>query len=117
MEPILAAGVAQFSGGTVLLLVGLCFGGNAAKLIPRSDIQILTAGYILAASIISYCLWYVVVKKQKLSKLYIIKFSEPLFAAVISAAVLKENIFQIKYLAAFLLISIGIFIANRGKAE
>lgn len=115
VEPIVAAGVSQFFGGTVLMCIGLSLGGSVTKLIPHSGEQSLVVGFILIASIISYCLWYLVVKKQKLSQLYIIKFSEPLFAAAVSAVVLGEDIFNLKYLAAFVLISMGIFIVNRKK--
>ena len=66
------------------------------------------------ASIIGYCLWYYVVSKSaELSKLFVIKFSEPLFACVFGAIVLGEDIFKLQYLLAFVLISAGITIGNK----
>lgn len=68
---------------------------------------------VILASVFSYCLWYVSVAKGKLSNLYIIKFSEPLFACIFGALLLEEDIFKLQYLAAFLLIAGGIYISNR----
>jgi len=48
-------------------------------------------------------------KAEQISKLFIIKFAEPLFACVFGALILKE----IQYLAAFLLIAGGIYISNK----
>ena len=91
--------------GTVLLVVALAMGGR----LPRISWEgVLVFAYICAASILSYTLWYSVQKNSELSKLFIIKFAEPAFACVIGAVLLGENIFQLQYLLAFLLISLGI---------
>ena len=68
--------------------------------------------YILAASIVSYCIWYGILKKGELSSLFIIKFTEPVFAAIFGAILLKEDIWNIKYLLAFILVGGGIVISN-----
>ena len=65
------------------------------------------------ASICSYTLWYYVLKNNSLSKMFIIKFSEPLFACLFGALILNENIFKWQYLIAFLLISFGIVLGNK----
>ena len=69
--------------------------------------------YICTASISSYTLWYYVLKSNSLSKMFIIKFAEPLFACVFGAIFLGENIFKIQYLVAFVLISAGIVLGNK----
>ena len=112
VEPIVSTGVSQVFGGAVLLIIGAIFGGNPAMFLPQKGEQFLIFGGIITASIFGYCIWYTVVKKENLSKLFIIKFSEPLFAAVFSWLILGEEIFQIKYLIAFLLISLGVVVAN-----
>ena len=68
--------------------------------------------YILAASVVSYCIWFGILKKGELSSLFIIKFTEPIFAAIFGAILLKEDIWNIKYLLAFVLVGMGIFISN-----
>ncbi len=50
-----------------------------------------------------------------LSKLFIVKFAEPLFACIFGAVLLGENIFKIQYLLAFVLISTGIIMGNKDQ--
>lgn len=109
VEPLTAAGISQLFGGAVLLIAGAFMGGSVNF---RADASIAIMLYICAASIVSYCLWYMILKYGELSKLFIIKFAEPLFACVFGAILLDEDIFQIRYLLAFLLISGGILLSN-----
>ena len=109
VAPITATGISQFFGGAVLFAVGAIMGGKV-KLALNSSIWIMV--YICLASIISYCLWFKTVKSGELSKLFIIKFTEPVFACVFGALILNENIFKLQYLFAFILISGGIVISN-----
>ena len=108
-DPIASTGISQFFGGFILLILGLSLGGSVHMTLSSSPIMI----YICLASIISYCLWYTILKSGELSKLLIIKFAEPVFACLFSAAILGENVFNIQYILAFLLISGGIYISNR----
>jgi drug/metabolite transporter (DMT)-like permease len=73
--------------------------------------------YICAASIVSYCLWYTVVKDGELSKLFIIKFAEPVFACLFGAWIFGENILRWQYLVAFALICAGICLASVTKKK
>ncbi len=113
VEPMVLTGVSQIFGGVVLLVVGLACGGNVGTVVPKTLPQLGVFSMIVTASVISYCLWFMTVQKENLSKLFIIKFSEPLFAAVFGWMILGENIFKLSYLASFLLICAGILIANR----
>lgn len=110
VKPITATGVSQLFGGIVLLVAGKMLGGNVLFSVQVSS---LTLVYICIASIISYLLWYTVVKNGELSKLFIVKFAEPAFACLFGAFILQENVFQIQYLVAFLLIAGGIFISHK----
>lgn len=107
--PITSTGISQLFGGAVLLLVGVAMGGRVQFTL---DASLLVMVYICAASIVSYCIWFGIVKNGELSKLFIIKFAEPVFACIFGAIILGENIWRIQYLFAFLLISGGIFIAS-----
>ena len=69
--------------------------------------------YICFASIFSYTIWFTIVKSGELSKLFIVKFAEPVFACIFGAILLGENIFKIQYALAFLLIGTGIYISNK----
>ena len=109
VEPITATGVSQLFGGIILLTVGIAMGGT----IQPSGISALPVLlYICIASVISYCIWYGAVKRGELSRLFIVKFSEPVFACIIGAVILGEDILKWQYLAAFLLICGGIAVSN-----
>lgn len=110
VEPITATGVSQLFGGVVLLAAGLAMGGQMSFTADRSALILL---YICLASTFGYCIWFTIVKNGELSKLFIIKFAEPVFASVCGAVLLGENIFRIQYLAAFVLIALGICISQR----
>lgn len=109
VSPITATGISQLFGGIVLLTVGACMGGNV-HFSPNADLWIMS--YICVASIISYCIWFGIVKTGELSELFIIKFAEPVFACIFGALILDEDIWKIQYLIAFLLISGGIWLSN-----
>ena len=109
VSPITATGISQLFGGVVLLIVGHLLGG---KVYFCLDASLWTIAYICAASIVSYCIWYENVKTGELSKLFIIKFAEPVFACIFGAIILGENIWKIQYLLSIVLIGAGIVIAN-----
>ena len=113
VEPMVLTGVSQIFGGVVLLIAGLACGGNIGTVIPKTLPQTGVFAMICTASVFSYCLWFMTVQKENLSKLFIIKFSEPLFAAVFGWMILGEDIFKLTYLISFLLICAGILVANR----
>ena len=115
VDAITATGISQLLGGGVLTVVGLLLGG---KVCFRFDASIFIMIYICFASILSYCIWYGIVKHGELSKLFIIKFAEPVFACIFGAIILNENIWKIQYLIAFLLISGSIWLSHtKSKKE
>lgn len=109
VPPITSTGISQLFGGIVLLAVGIVMGGRVS--FPL-DASLWIMGYICAASVVSYCIWFGIVKNGELSKLFIIKFAEPVFACIFGAMILGENIFKIQYLISFVLISGGILISS-----
>ena len=112
VEPITATGISQAFGGAILLIFGVCMGGSPKKFLPTNSSQLGLLLVIILLSIISYCVWYTVVKKENLSNLFIIKFSEPLFSALFSFLIISEDIFKWQYAVAFLLIVSGVCVAN-----
>lgn len=103
-------GISQLSGGILLLITAIIMGGQVPVFTPKAT---LVFAYICAASIIGYLIWYNTMKTVSVSRLFIIKFAEPLFACIFSAILLGENIFKIQYLVAFILISLGIITGNK----
>ena len=117
VAPITATGVSQLFGGAVLSAVGLLMGGELHA-VGKSALPLLL--YIFAASTVSYCLWYSILKHASLSGLFIVKFAEPLFSCLLGALLLGENILDPRNLIAFLLIGGGIALAQglpKGKKE
>lgn len=108
VNPITSTGISQLFGGIVLIAIGKFLGGTMSFNVEKSYVL----AYICLSSIFSYCIWYIVVKKGELSKLFIIKFAEPVFACVFGALILGENIFKLQYLVSFVLIAGGIYISN-----
>lgn len=109
VDAIVVTGYSQLFGGVLLCILGLSFGG-CIKTISFESVGIFT--YICIASIVGYCLWNTIVKNNNLSKLFIIKFTEPLFACVFGAILLGENIFKWQYLVAIVLVFISIVVSN-----
>lgn len=108
-SPILSTGISQLFGGFILLLAGIAMGG---KVYITFDSSLWIMVYICVASIISYCIWYQIVKHGDLSNLFIIKFAESIFACLFGALILHENIWTIQYLISVLLIAGGIILSN-----
>ena len=113
IDAVVVTGYSQLVGGGILCVIGLCLGGNMGT-ISWEGVGVFF--YICIASIISYCLWYGILKNSHLSTLFIIKFTEPLFACLFGAMLLGENIFKWQYLIALILVALGILTgALRGK--
>ena len=109
-SPLWVTGISQFLGGVLLFVLSLIMGGKIPDFNAYSS---AVFAYICFASITAYTLFFYIQKKIPLSKLFIIKFAEPFFACIFSAILLKENIFQMQYPIAFVLISAGIVLAYK----
>lgn len=108
-DSVWVTGVSQLFGGIILLTVGYLMGGSmTVSYSPQSLVFV----YILFASVFSYCLWYIILEKGELSKLFIIKFAEPLFTVVFGMLIAGES-FKIQYILGFLLISTGIMLTKK----
>ena len=110
--PITATGISQLFGGVSLLAIGIAMGGRVQF---AWDGSLWLMAYICTASIVSYCIWFGIVKNGELSKLFIIKFAEPVFACIFGALILGEDIWKIQYLIALSLIGGSICVSNTQK--
>ena len=113
-SPFWITGISQLTGGIILLISAVIMGAEMMSFTLKS---ILVFAYICIASIASYTLWYYILRSNSLSKMFIIKFAEPLFACIFGAVLLGENIFKIQYLLAFILISAGIILGNKSEVK
>ncbi|MCR4719349.1 MAG: DMT family transporter [Firmicutes bacterium] len=113
-SPFWVTGISQLTGGIVLFAAAVGMGARIPNFTLKST---AVFAYICVASVAAYTLWYLILKNNSLSKLFIIKFAEPLFACIFGAVLLKENILKIEYLIAFALISGGIMLGNRSEEK
>lgn len=107
---MLTTGVSQLFGGIVLMGIAFLMNGNMPQ-ISLSALLVFTA--ICFASVFSYCLWFETVRTGQLSQLFLIKFSEPIFASLFGALLLGENILRWQYLLSFVLIALGIICSHK----
>ncbi len=111
-SPFWITGISQLGGGVILLIAALIMQGRIPKITPWAVLVFL---YICTASMVAYVLWSYLMRTVSLSKLFIIKFAEPLFACLFGAWWLGEDIFKVQYLLAFILISAGIILGNKAN--
>lgn len=111
-SPFWLTGISQLSGGAILMLAALIMGANMLDFHWQS---LLVFAYICTASTVAYVLWNYILKASDLSSMFIIKFTEPLFACIFGAILLGEDIFKWQYLIAFILISAGAILGNVTK--
>ena len=108
MPPLVMTGYSQLAGGVLLTLAGLIGGGRFGAISPWG---VGIFAYILLASSVGYGLWYSLLKNNDLSRLFIIKFLEPVFAAVLGVLLLQEE-FSVTYLFAFVLTVLAILVSH-----
>ena len=110
VSPVTYTAYTQLIGGVFLLAAGLTLGGR----IPHVDLKaILVFAYICTASICAYVLWNSLLRSGSISKLSIIKFTEPLFAVIFSGLILGEKILRLSYLAALLLLLAALLVEHQ----
>ena len=109
INPVHLVAYSQLFGGTVLCVVGLALGGRITHININA---VLAFAYICFASVTAYSLWNILIKYNDISKLSVIKFTEPLFAVVFSGILLGEEIFKLNYFIAFIIILAAILLAN-----
>lgn len=112
ISPFWITGISQLFGGIALLVAGIVMRGS----FPTFNVKAFFAfSYICTASIIAYVLFTYVQKNSTNSRLLIIKFAEPLFACIMGAVLLGEDILKLQYLIAFVLICGGIYLGSKNK--
>lgn len=110
IPPIQYVAHSQLWGGLFLLAVGLFLGGRLTHIDLRATGVFL---YICAASIVAYTLWNTLLKHNNVSKMSIIKFTEPLFAVVFSGILLGEEIWKLSYFVALALMLAALIVEHR----
>jgi len=113
-SPFWNTAISQLVGGVLLITAAALMGAEALTFTFEA---VLAFSYICIASITAYVIYGYLLRVTDVSTMFIIKFTEPLFACVFSALFLGEEIFKIQYLIAFVLITLGIVLANKKQTR
>lgn len=99
-------------GGFILTVIGYILGGNLTNFSPKSIALLI---YMALLSAIAFALWAQLLKYNKVGVISVFNFLIPVFGTILSAIILKENIFDIKILVALLLVCTGIYLVYKRK--
>lgn len=101
-------------GGLILTIIGYILGGSLTNFTFKSTSLLI---YMALLSAVAFALWSQLLKYNKVGIISVFNFLIPVFGTVLSAIILKENIFNIKILIALLLVCAGIYLVYRRKEE
>lgn len=99
-------------GGLVLTIIGYLLGGSLRNFTFISTSLLI---YMALLSSVAFALWSQLLKYNKVGVISVFNFLIPIFGTILSAIVLKENIFDIKILIALLLVCLGIYLVYKKK--
>ncbi|VYT69292.1 EamA family transporter [Clostridium tertium] len=99
-------------GGLVLTIIGYALGGSLRNFTFISTSLLI---YMALLSSVAFALWSQLLKYNKVGVISVFNFLIPVFGTILSAIVLKENIFDIKILIALLLVCLGIYLVYKKK--
>lgn len=99
-------------GGLALILIGYLLGGHLTNFNIKSTSLLL---YMALLSSVAFALWSQLLKYNKVGVISVFNFLIPVFGTILSAIVLKENIFDIKILIALILVCAGIYLVYKKK--
>lgn len=114
IDVLIVTGASLFTGGLLLILLGLLLGGSVTHFTLASTGYL---AYLVILSSAAFCLWNMLLKYNKVGKVSVYNFLIPVFGALLSALLLGETVMELKNLAALLLVSIGIYLVNRVSAR
>jgi len=112
VDPTVMTGWQLAFGGGVLVLGGYMTGGT---LVVHSATAVALLGYLTLLSSIAFALWSVLLKYNRVSMIAPFNFVIPVAGTVLSAIFLGENILEMKYAIALVLVCSGIWWVNKPK--
>ncbi|WP_318366722.1 DMT family transporter [Enterobacter sp.] len=113
VDPTVMTGWQLALGGGVLVVGGYLTGGT---LVVHSTTAVAILGYLTLLSSIAFALWSVLLKYNRVSMIAPFNFVIPVAGTVLSAIFLGENILDIKYAIALVLVCSGIWWVNKRTA-
>lgn len=114
LDPMLVTGWQLTLGGTGLLAVGQCRGGQLS--LPTAAGVWLMALMVLISAV-AFTLWTTLLKYHPVSKVAVFNFLTPVFGALLSGLVLSERLLSPFTLLALALVAAGILLVNRPQRD
>ncbi|MDT7522252.1 DMT family transporter [Rhodoferax sp. TBRC 17198] len=106
MDSVVMTGYQLGIGGVVLVAIGLGAGGQIVGFTWPASLLLV---YMAFLSAVAFALWGVLLKHNRVSTVALYSFLVPVFGAGLSALFLGESLLEWKYLAALVLVSLGIY--------
>ena len=115
-NPVVLSGYQFTLGGLVMIVAGYLAGGRLTVWTGKGVSIVI---YLAFVSAIAYTVWSLLLHHNEVSKVAVFGCLNPVFGAILSAVILKESgqSFGIKEVIALILISGGIFIVQKAKAD
>lgn len=110
VDPMVMTGWQLAIGGVMLVVGGYITGGTLA--VPSVKAAAIL-GYLTLLSSVAFALWSLLLKYNRVSMIAPFNFLVPVAGTVLSAIFLGENILEIKYAVALVLVSSGIWWVNK----
>lgn len=110
-NPVVISGYQFFTGGLIMLLIGVIFGGRIHN--PSAQ-GIAVMLYLAFLSAVAYSIWGLLLKHNNVSNVAVFSFMTPVCGVLLSGLAPGESdkIFDIKNLIALVFVCAGIFIVN-----
>lgn len=109
-DVVMLSGYQFFVGGIIMMLCGFAMGGRLKTVSPPAIMLLLYMGFISAAA---YTIWSILLKHNDVSRVSVYKFMNPLFGALLSYLLLKEeSLMGGRTVAALILVCAGIYVVN-----
>jgi len=114
-DPVTLSGYQFCFGSIILMILGLCMGGEIPTVSFKAILMLLYLAFISAAA---YSLWGILLKHNPVSKVTVFGFVNPVVGVILSALFLNEsNVSPIICAVSVILVSIGIVLVNYKKEQ
>lgn len=110
-NPVMLSGYQFILGGLIMMAGGYVSGGRLTAFSLSAGAILLYMAFISA---VAYTIWGILLKYNPVSKVTVFGFMNPLFGVILSSVILGEGTaFDIKGVAALILVCVGIFVVNK----
>lgn len=112
-DPAIASGYNLLFGGLEIFLLAIVLRGQLSN-----GGAVGFALYLLLALISSVCymIWTALLKANPAGRMTVYQCANPISGAIAASLILGENVFQMRYVVAIILVSIGIVVINGQKS-